>query len=159
MNSNPRLHSVLLTLWDIARDNPGYNRKLWGELQQLLSQLEHRNNVLCAVLVDLLRCTDASGEVCWEKSATFSPPEGYAVDFLREELKREKRPQLPYPPPVIPHEELVDTYDNSMKETRATPRPSLTRPPLTDIEEYDVDDESEDELAFEIDLDSSDELI
>lgn len=146
MNSNPRLHSVLLTLWDIARDNPGYDRRLWGELQRLLSQLENRNNLLCAVVADLLQATDNTGSVVWENSSTFSPPEGYAVKFLREELRRGERPTLPPPPTALPHWELESNGGSNQV-------------PLGVSDGYDEFDESDDELAFEIEFDSSDDLI
>ena len=48
-----RLHSVLLTLWDIARGNPNYDRKVWGELQFLISDLDTRNTILYALMPDI----------------------------------------------------------------------------------------------------------
>jgi hypothetical protein len=120
---NARLHSVLLTLWDIARDNPDYDRRLWGELQQLLSQLETRNNVLCALLSDLLRATDEHGNVEWERTNVMSPPEGYAIKFMREELGRGRRPTIPHPPETIPTNARGEAVDPLGFETRATPRP------------------------------------
>lgn len=176
MNSNRRLHSVLLTLWDIARDNPNYDRKLWGELQFCLSQLETRNNLLCALLADLLHCTDSAGNVMWEAATIHSPPEGYAVKFMQEELAREKRPSMPPPRPVIPTDHRGCAVDPTETPAGAR-RPNLGPPPpisslreLQDVgadsdydplieapigvgEEYDVGDESDEEdlLAFEFD--------
>lgn len=143
MSANRRLHSVLLTLWDIARDNPNYDRKLWGELQFCLSNLETRNNLLCALLGDLLQSTDAGGEIMWQAASIHSPPHGFAVKFMRDELSRERRPRMPSPPPVIPTNELGEAMD-----------PELEIAPLGVDDEYDGGDESGDGvlLDFEIDL-------
>lgn len=153
MNSNKRLHSVLLTLWDIARDNPNYNRKLWGELQVCLSSLETRNNLLCALLSDLLQCTDDDGNVMWEAASIHSPPHGFAVGFMREELQREKRPQMPKPKPVI---KLDDEFSPTAQWPDVKPgSPGAEKTPLGVGDEYDVRDESDDEdhLTFDFDFD------
>lgn len=176
---NNRLHSVLLTLWDIARDNPNYNRKLWGELQHHLSQLQTRNTVLCELLADLLHCTDDSGNILWEKSSVHSPPQGYAVKFMREELQRLNRSQLRKPVEVIPTDRRGQAIDPEPCETvvrakRPAPHTTtsaveeclidglevdgskLNHSPIGVGDEYDVGDES-DELA--VDFSSSDDLI
>jgi hypothetical protein len=178
MNSNRRLHSVLLTLWDIARDNPNYNRKLWGELQCCLSNLETRNNLLCALLGDLLHCTDDEGNILWQEASVHSPPEGFALKFMQEELQRDKRPQMPKPEPVIPTDMLGQAIDPTISRgaggaydpiddlslsgpppiTHRTDAEARSRaaekPPLGVDEEYDAGDESDEEdlLAFEFDL-------
>lgn len=122
---NMRLNRVLLTLWDIARDAPNYDRRLWGELQHHLSQLQTRNNMLCALLSDLLHCTDGSGNIIWEEATIHSPPGGYAIKFMQEELERMKRPKMPKPPVVIPTNELGEAVTAPYEETRAAVR----RPP------------------------------
>lgn len=158
MNSNRRLHSVLLTLWDIARDNPNYNRKLWGELQFCLSNLETRNNLLCALLSDLLHCTDEEGNVLWEEASIHSPPQGYAVKFMQEELQRDKRPKMPKPDPVIPTNERGEAvspftkrgaggaYDPVDDLMISGPPPITDR---TDSEEHLLDDLTVDYDALE----------
>lgn len=185
MNANQRLHNVLLTLWDIARDNPRYDRKLWGELQVCLSQLETRNNLLCGVLADLLHCTDDAGNIMWEAASVNSPPQGFAIKFMREELERESRPTMPKPDPVIPLDELGRASDptetpysarvlktgglfDQLAETQPlgltqgkSERPSYSQakqPPQVDPDEYDGDDESgeEDLLSFEFDFGTTD---
>jgi len=174
MNHHRRLHSVLLTLWDIARDNPNYDRKLWGELQFCLSQLETRNNVLCALLADLLRNVDSDGSVLWDEASIHSPPEGFAVKFMQEELQREGRPTMPPSPQVIPTNARGEAVDLSKSDTRPVPPPLGVRktkshppheiadglddpitPPVGVGEEYDGADESdgEDLLAFDLDSD------
>ena len=163
MTANRRLHSVLLTLWDIARDNPSYDRKLWGELQVLLSSLETRNNLLSALLADLLHCTDDEGNILWEEASVHSPPNGFAVKFMRDELKRGKRPQMPKPTPVIP----VDAFGVAPPPT-SNRSDSLTvldggmigsngSPIGIDSEYHEEDESEEDHLAFEFDLAESDE--
>jgi hypothetical protein len=178
------LHSVLLTLWDVARDNPGYNRKLWGELQFFLTQLETRNNLLCALLSDLLHCTDDAGDLLWDEASIHSPPQGFGVKFMQEELAREVRPQMPEPDVVIPVDHLgeaVDPYDPIDALADVTPPPTSTVLPRQErlsadssadrrglkhlpkaaTDGYDDGDESEeeDELAFEFDLSGSDDAV
>lgn len=173
MNSNQRLHTVLLTLWDVARSNPNYNRKLWGELQVQLSQLETRNNLLCALMADLLHCTDDAGNVMWEEATAHSPPEGYAIKFMQEELERVKRPQMPKPSPVIPvnQDGVATVFDGPSSNTfnpvadRAsddliTPVGRPNPLPLNANDEYDERDESDDEedhLGFEFDFSNSED--
>ena len=118
---------MLLTLWDIARDNPDYNRRLWGELQHHLSQLETRNNMLCALLSDLLHCTDDAGNVLWNEASIHSPPGGYAIKFLQEELERERRPKMPKTPETIPTNDRgeavapTDIYETRSSVKRPVP--------------------------------------
>lgn len=173
MNSNKRLHSVLLTLWDIARDNPNYNRKLWGELQVFLSNLEMRNNLLCALLADLLHQTDDEGRTMWNEATAQSPPEGFAVKFMHEELRRIQRPQMPRPQRVIPvgkdgraidpTETPSTTFsldDDRVSDDLIVPVNDSNDLPIGVDDEYDVSDESddsEDHLAFEFDWSSSED--
>jgi hypothetical protein len=165
-----RLHRVLLTLWDIARENPNYNRKLWGELQNHLSQLQTRNNLLCALLSDLLHCTDDAGDVIWEEATIHSPPQGYAVKFIQEELQRERRPQMPQPTPVLPLDEvagvkpppttMISEATECLLDDLSVDYGALNQPPLCVDDEYSGDSEIEDEAdEFEFDFSSSDDLI
>lgn len=88
--SPSRIHKVLLALWDIARDHPRYDKRVWSELQLLINELETRNRLLRCVLTDLLGSTDDAGQISWEKTQCMSPPQGYAVKFMSEELRRER---------------------------------------------------------------------
>ena len=147
--------------------------------------METRNNLLCALLSDLLHCTDGAGDIMWQEASIHSPPNGYSVKFMQEELARGRRPRMPKTEPVIPtdmHGDAVDPYDpiESLRST-ATPPPTTMRSdaeesliddltidygalnglPIGVGDEYDVDDESDDEdhLAFEFDLTESDDSL
>lgn len=88
-----RLHGVLLTLWDFARDNPNYDRKLWGELQSLVSDLSTRNDVLCTIASEMVRTAESPGPEP-DEAPISSPPRGYAMMFLRRELGRNTKLNL-----------------------------------------------------------------
>ena len=149
---NTRLHHVLLTLWDLARDNPGYDRKLWGELQQHLLQLESRNKVLRTHLVDLLRFTDDEGDNLWEETPTQSPPRGYAIKFMAPSPIDIVADLCPPPLPTKQSEVGDRLIDDALANYDVfNPSPSGV------CEEYDVGDESEDELTF--DFSSSDDTV
>jgi len=124
-----RLRSVLLTLWDLAREHPGYDRKLWGELQFLLNDLETRNKILCSLMTEMLQSAESMDE-----SLIHSPPEGYAVTFLREELARDASPEVHDAPSSF---NAVDMLMN-------------ISPPQTDEERYDGGDESLEDSSYEL---------
>jgi hypothetical protein len=88
--SQSRTHKILLALWDVARDNPRYNKRVWSELQETINELETRNKLLRCVVADLLGSTNDEGRIEWERASSMSPPHGYAIKFLAEELRREK---------------------------------------------------------------------
>lgn len=80
----------MLALWDIARDNPRYDKRMWAELQSTISELEVKNKLLRCVVADLLNATNDEGRVEWERTSCMSPPHGYAIKFLADELRHER---------------------------------------------------------------------
>jgi hypothetical protein len=144
------MHSVLLTLWDIARGNPDYDRKLWGELQCLINDLETKNKIFCAIMADMLRATELAPEAEWDPELVNSPPEGYAMKFIRDELSITRDNKaidslMGIQPPAIP------TKSSKVAKRNLKNHEALEPSPQTDEERYDGGDESLD--------DSSDELV
>lgn len=146
---NTRLHSVLLTLWDIARGNPNYDRKMWSELQFLISDLDSRNIILCALMTDMLRAAESTPRSGFDVGSIDSPPEGYAMEFIRSELARRNHISavdtlMNVQPPPIP-----TTLCGVVKRTSrnlGAPEPT----PQSDDERYDEVDESLEDSSEEL---------
>lgn len=138
MGRNERLHQLFLTLWDVARENPNYNRKLWGELQALINEVEARTAILRTLLSDIFQSVqDDTDDVDDMTDITMgsvgqSPPDGYAVRFMQSELSRGR-------PPVedgLSSSSEDDAEDNAYLETRKLPFVKFT--PLEQQRRYDA---------------------